>query len=260
MTIFIDTHAHLDHPMFSDDMDQVIERAQEAQVKVILAQGLDPVSNRAVLDLSKKYDIVRPALGIYPPDALAKEMEEDQNPRPLPEFDIDEELAFIKQSNPIALGEIGLEYKNGTDIPSQKVLFQKFIELSEKTRIPMIIHSRKAELDVVEMLESSNARHVLLHCFCGRKHLVKRAADNGWSFSVSTNIVRSEQFQAMAKEVHISQLFTETDSPYLSPFPGKRNEPAFVVEATKKIAELKGMTVEDTANNIFMNYQNLFLR
>jgi TatD DNase family protein len=109
------------------------------------------------------------------------------------------------------------------------------------------------------MLESSNAKKPILHCFCGRKHLIKRAADNGWSFSIPTNVVNAEHFQNMAREVHISQLFTETDSPYLSPFRGKRNEPAFVIEAVKKIAEIKGMTVEDTANNIFMNYQNMFM-
>ncbi|MBW2964379.1 TatD family hydrolase [Candidatus Woesearchaeota archaeon] len=260
MAMFIDVHAHLDHPMFSDDIDRVIENARNAGVKVIIAQGLDPVSNRAVLEFAKRYDVVKPALGIYPPDALKKEMEMDSNPRPLPEFDIDEELEFIRKSAPLAFGEVGLEYKNGTDIPAQKVLFQKFIELSEKTATPLIIHSRKAELDVVDMLESSNAKRPILHCFCGRKHLVKRAADNGWSFSVSTNVVKSEQFQDLVRSVHISQLLTETDCPYLSPFVGKRNEPAFVVESTKKIAELKGMTVEDTANNIFMNYQNMFLK
>ena len=126
--------------------------------------------------------------------------------------------------------------------------------------IPLIIHSRKAELDVVEMLESSDIKKVVLHCFSGRHHLIKRAAEHGWSFSVPTNIVKSEHFQKMVEMVNISQLLTETDAPYLSPFTGKRNEPAFIAESLKKIAEVKNMTVDDTANNIFMNYQHLFLK
>jgi len=260
MAIFIDVHAHLDHPMFRDDMDQVIERARQAGVKVIITQGLDPESNRAVLDLARRYDIIKPALAIYPPDALKQELEQADQPRETTPFNIDEEFEFIAKQDPIALGEVGLDYSTGSDFPSQKALFQRFIELSEKKGLPLIVHSRKAELDVVDMLDSSNAKKVVLHCFSGRKHLIRRAADNGWSFSIPTNIVRSEHFQAMAKEIHISQLFTETDSPYLSPFAGKRNEPAFVVESTRKIAEMKGMTLDDTANNIFMNYQNMFLK
>ena len=114
------------------------------------------------------------------------------------------------------------------------------------------------KVEVVEMLESSKLKNIILHCFCGRKHLVKRAAENGWNFSIPPIIVRLEQFQIMAELVNISQLLTETDSPYLSPYPGKRNEPAFVAETIKKIAEIKKFEAEEVANNIFMNYQNIF--
>jgi Tat protein secretion system quality control protein TatD with DNase activity len=101
MTMFIDTHAHLDHEMFKDDIDQVIDRARQADVKVIIAQGLDPVSNRKVIELAEKYDIVKPALGIYPPDALAVEFRQDNSSRTLEPFDIDEELEFIRNAKPI---------------------------------------------------------------------------------------------------------------------------------------------------------------
>jgi TatD DNase family protein len=98
-----------------------------------------------------------------------------------------------------------------------------------------------------------------MHCFSGKKSLIQRAADNGWSFSVPPVIVRLQHFQIMAEMVNISQLLTETDAPYLSPFPGQRNEPGFVIETIKKIAEIKRMTEEDVANNIYMNYTNMFL-
>jgi TatD DNase family protein len=257
--MFLDIHNHIDHPMFHDDIDQVIDRATQAGLKVIMPAGINPQTNRAVLELAKKHDIIKPALGIYPPDSLAEEVKEDKYPD-ISEFNIDKEIEFITQQKPIALGEVGLDYKNVKDKDMQKSLFQRFIELSEKTKTPMIIHSRKAELDIIEMLESSNAKQVMLHCFCGKFSLVKRARDNGWTFSIPTSVVRSEHFQKMVEIINISQLLTETDSPYLSPFPGKRNEPAFVVEATKKIAELKNLTLEDTASNIFMNYQNMFLK
>ncbi|MFH1063844.1 MAG: TatD family hydrolase [Candidatus Woesearchaeota archaeon] len=259
MPIFVDVHAHLDHALFKTDLDAVIERARQAGVKVIIANGVEPVTNRAVLALAEKYDIVKPALGIYPPDALEAETKEDTYPLKLKPYDLDEEMEFIEKSKPIALGEVGLDYKNGSNKGMQKKVFQRFIDLSEKMDIPLIIHSRKAESDVVDMLESSDAKKIILHCFSGRQHLVRRAAGHGWSFSIPTNVVRSQQFQEMVELVHISQLLTETDSPYLTPFREKRNEPAFVVESLKKIAELKGMTVEDTANNVFMNYQKMFM-
>jgi TatD DNase family protein len=261
----IDVHAHLDHALFESDLPDVIERARQAGVKKIIANGVDPQTNRKVLQIAKKYPVVKPALGIYPPDALRTEVSEDGYPlnlKTLTMQDIEEELEFIKKAKPIALGEVGLDYKTGAKEESgkkeQKQVFQKFIELSEKLKVPLIVHSRKAEPDVVEMLESSNAKKVVLHCFSGKFSLVKRARDNGWSFSIPVNVVRSEQFQNIVAQVNLSQLLTETDAPYLSPFPGKRNEPAFVLESLKKIAEIKQLTLEDTANNILMNYKNLF--
>jgi TatD DNase family protein len=260
MVMLVDVHAHLDHELFRPDLDQVIARAREAGVKAIIANGVDPETNRIVLELSKRHDIVKPALGIYPPDALQEEVASGGYPLKMLPYDVDAELEKIEKAKPIALGEVGLDYKNCKDVEMQKGLFQKFISLSEKMDIPLIVHSRKAEQDVIDMLEASNAKKVVLHCFSGKKSLIKRAADKGWSFSIPTNVVKSEHFQELVKNVHISQLLTETDCPYLSPFAGQRNEPAFVIESVKRIAEIKGITLDDASNVIFMNYQNLFLK
>ncbi len=110
------------------------------------------------------------------------------------------------------------------------------------------------------MLESSSidAKKVVLHCFSGNKKLIKHAADNGWNFSIPPVIVRLQHFQMMAEIININQLLTETDAPYLSPYPGKTNEPAYVAETIKKIAEIKGFEQEEVANNIFMNFQRIF--
>ena len=109
------------------------------------------------------------------------------------------------------------------------------------------------------MLESSNLKKIVMHCFCGKKSLVKRIADNNWFLTAPTIVVRSQQFQELVKNVPISQLFCETDSPYLSPYKEKTNEPAFVIESYNKIAELKQMDINEVINNIYMNWQKVFI-
>ncbi len=259
--LFIDLHAHLDHPYFEKDIDDVIKRAKEAGVKIILIAGVNPSSNKEVLDLCKKYDILRAALGIYPVDALQKEIEAGEYPLKSEPFDIDEEIKFIEKNKKsiYAVGECGLDYhwiKDKKD--QQKILFHKIIELCERTNKPLIIHSRKAEKDCIEMLKSSKLKKVNFHCFHGSKKLIKEIVDNNWYFSIPTNVVRSQQFQELVKEVPLSHLFCETDSPYLSPYKDKRNEPAFIIESYKKIAEIKGMDLTEVANNIYLNWQRVF--
>jgi len=261
--ILVDCHCHLDHPDFKGEVDKVVENAKNAGVKAIISAGINGYTNRIVLDLARKHDLIKPALGMYPPDALEMEIDEDglewvgHEKTP----DIDKEIEFIKQNKDqiIAIGEIGLDFANFKDQEMQKDLYKKMIELGIELDKPIIIHSRKAENDSVEILEKYNYKKTILHCFCGKKKLMLRAAKNGWFFTVPTCVVKSEQFQIMAKEVNINQLLTETDSPFLTPFTGQRNEPANVLESVKKIAEIKGMTVDDTAKNIFMNYEKLFL-
>lgn len=262
--LLVDVHCHLDHEKFKNDLDDVIDRAKKAGVKHIITSGVNSKTNRLILELSNKYEMVHPSFGLYPLDALAREIEDGEAAgfaRDIEPFDIDKEIKWIADNKDkcIAIGECGLDYNWGRDFEKQqKENFQKIIELAEKIKKPIIVHTRKAELDAVEMLESSKIKNIILHCFCGRKHLVKRAADNGWNFSIPPIIVRLQQFQIMAEIVNINQLLTETDAPYLSPYPGKRNESAFVIETIKKIAEIKGMDKEEVANNIYMNYQRIF--
>jgi len=264
--ILVDIHAHLDHAKFRDDLDQVINRARKAGVKAIITSGVNSATNRLVLGIAKKYDIVNASFGLYPIDALAKELEKGEAVsgfvRDVKAIDVDAELEWIKENKDkcVAVGECGLDYKWVTGKEKeQKEIFQKVIDLVEKIDKPIIIHSRKAELDAVEMLESSRIKKIVLHCFQGRKHLIKRAADNGWYFSVPPVVVRLQHFQILSEIVNINQLLTETDAPYLSPYPGERNEPALVIEAIKKIAEIKEMDPEEVANNIWMNYERVFL-
>lgn len=259
--MIVDIHAHLDYPSIEKRLDEIIENAKKAGVIAIITNGINHASNIKSLEISRKYPLVKCALGYYPPDALKKEIEDKNYPHSLANEDVDDEIIFIEKNKDkiIAIGEVGLDYYNGHDKERQKRDFSKMISLAKKLGKPLIVHTRKAEEDAISILEEHKLKKVVLHCFSGKKSLVKRASKNGWSFSIPTNIVRAENFQMIVNEVPISQIFTETDAPYLSPFKEKTNEPAFITESIKKIAEIKGMTTDDVEKNIYMNYQKMFL-
>jgi len=258
--MLIDIHTHLDHPHFKENIGKVIGNAEKADLKVILTAGVNPETNRKVLELAKKYGIVKAALGIYPPQTLQKEIDSGEYPLQENKFDFDEEIKFIEKNkdNISAIGEIGLDYSQDENQKKQKEIFEKLISLAEKIGKPVIIHSRKAEADCIEILESSKLKKIIMHCFCGKKKLVAKIVDNGWFLTIPTSVVRSTQFQDNIKNCPITQLFCETDAPYLSPFKDKRNEPAFILESYKKIAEIKGMELKEVVNNIWMNWQRMF--
>ena len=257
--MLIDIHSHLDHSLIINKIDEIVQRAKNAGLKHIITNGINPETNRICLELSKKYDIIECGMGIYPRDALKKEVETGEAQLEVKDFDIDEEIEFIKKNKNsiVAVSEVGLDFVNG-ESQQQIEDFQKMIDLSEQLTKPIVIHSRKAELKCIEMLESSKNKKIIMHCFSGKKPLVKRIANNGWFLTIPTNVVRSYQFQENAKTVPITQLFCETDSPYLSPYKDQMNEPSFVMESYNKLAEIKNMDVIEVINNIYMNWQKIF--
>ncbi len=248
---FVDVHAHLAYKDFEKDLDEVLERAKKAGVVSIIINGLNHENNKQCMELVKKYPgMLKAALGIYPTDA-ANMCEEE----------VEEAIDFIEKNagKIAAIGECGLDYHHLTDMNDpQKSVFRKLISIAKKLDIPIIVHSRRAESDVIEELESNRAKKVVLHCFSGSMDLIKKAAGLGYYFSVPCNVVFSEHFQGLVKVVNINQLLTETDCPYLGPVKGERNEPKNVVGTVKKIAELKGFDAKEVENNILLNYKTLF--
>lgn len=260
--MLVDVHCHLNHELFKNDIDDVIKRSREKGVKAIICSGVNHPTNLQALELSKKYDIVKCTLGLYPIDLLGLMPDETGLARQINPINLDEEFEFIKKNknNIVGVGECGLDFHWDKKFhEKQKENFSKIISFVEKLGKPIVIHSRKAEPDVLEMLQSSKLKKVVLHCFEGRKHIVKSAIDSGYSFSIPCNIIKLQHFQSLVERAPIQQLLTETDAPWLSPFPGIRNEPANVIESVKKIAEIKKITAEETENLIFMNYQRMFL-
>src|SRR3989338_9148035 len=153
--MLVDIHAHLDDKKFENDIDAVIERAKKAGVKFIINNGLNSESNRKTLEFAEKYSIVRPALGLHPTE-LANFSEEK----------IAEEIGFIKNNRKkiVAVGEVGLDYywiKDAEKRKFQKKVFEKFIGLASELEKPLIVHSRDAENDVIEILENTKAKVVL---------------------------------------------------------------------------------------------------
>ncbi len=252
MNLLIDIHCHL-HYYSPKDLNNIIENAKKVGLACILTNGIDPKTNRVTLSIAEKYDIVKAALGIYPINRITKKANFDGS-------EAYKEIGWIEKNKDciIAIGECGLDGLNKDNFCEQKKIFEELIALSERIKKPLIVHSRKAEASVLDMLESSNVKRVLLHCFCGKKSLVKKALDLGFYFSIPTNIVRAQNFKMISDIVDINHLFCETDSPYLSPFRNLKNQPAFVIESYKKIAEIKSMELNEVINNIWMNFKKLF--
>ncbi len=246
--MFVDVHAHLDWPDFSKDLDKVIKNAEKAGVSNIITSGVNHEANKKALEIAKKYKIVDASFGLYPLDILDLSEEEL--------FDC---FDFIKKNKCIAVGEVGLDFVSREKEKEQKENFLKIIEFVEKLKKPIIVHSRKAEKECVEILESSKLKKILVHCFSGNMKLVKRVEDNGWMFSVPTNVVYSIHFQTLVERTSINNLLTETDSPFLNFVKGERNEPRNVVHTVKKISEIKKMDEHETRKIIYSNFQKLFL-
>ena len=248
--IIADVHAHLDM-MNKEELAAVIERAAAAGVKVIINNSVDPKSGRKSLELQQQFKIVKAALGLYPTEAAKMTVSE-----------VGRELDFIRsnKSKIVAIGEIGLDYEQaGTNKEKQQLLFEQQIGLAKELDIPAIVHSRKAEKEVVETLIRCECNKAVLHAFHGSIKLVKMAADAGFYITIPTNIGRSSHFQAVVRELPVSRLLTETDAPFLAAEKGSGSEPAHIAKTIKAIAGIKGLTAEETANVIYSNYQKLFL-
>ncbi len=262
----VDVHCHLNHIQFKDDLDEVIARAQKAGLKSILVSGVNPPANREVLVLAKKYPIIKASLGIYPIDALGLAPDAVGLPHHQGKINLDEEFKFIEEHKDqiVAVGEVGMDFHwadKETTFAEQAENFRKIIRFCIKIKKPIVIHSRKAEeecLDILEQEIKTKEIPVIQHCFSGRKSLMTRAAALGHYFSIPPNILRAGNFQTLVQKTDIKQLLTETDAPWLSPYERKKNEPAYVLESIKKIAEIKSISVEEAAKAIWENYQRIF--
>lgn len=250
MQNLIDSHAHLD---LLDDPDQALAAAKEAGVERILAVGIDIESSRKALDYAIRYREVFAAIGIHPHDAA--EVDEI----------IISELETLAGSSDkiIAIGETGLDYYHNRASPTrQKDAFLMHIELAKKVGLPIIVHSREADVDVLSLLEEYAAGlSVILHCFSLCNH-VDQCAANGYFMSFAGNVTfaKADSLREAAARAPQHLILTETDSPYLAPVPkrGTSNGPANVRFTLQEIARLRGIQPSNMAESVFENFLSAF--
>jgi TatD DNase family protein len=264
----VDVHCHLNHKMFDGKVEDVIARAKEKGVCRIVVSGVNPNGNIDVLELVRKFpDTLRASLGIYPIDAIGL-AEDDVTglPNHRGKINLDAQFKFIKENikDVVSIGEVGMDFHWATKdetFEEQATNFRKIISFAKEVKLPIVIHSRKAEKECLDILEeeiSNSEINVVNHCFSGKKGLVKRAAALGHYFSVPPIVVKSSGFQMLVKIVPIEQLLSETDAPWLSPVKGEPNEPAYVDLTIQEIAKIKEMSYKDVADAIWKNYVKVF--
>ena len=251
----IDTHAHIDGRDFQPDFSDMLERAQRAGLTRIITVGADLESSRLAVELARSHDHIFCAVGIHPHEA-ARVTEKC--------FDLVRDLAT---GNPkvVAIGEIGLDfYRDRSPRDDQERVFRRFIRLARELSLPVIVHDREAHEKIMVILREEQAAEVggVLHCFSGDLRMARECEELGLYISIPGTVTypNNEQLREVVRGVKIDRLLLETDCPYLSPVPhrGKRNEPAYVRITAEKVAELKGLSLEDVGRITSLNAGKLF--
>jgi TatD DNase family protein len=259
-----DVHAHLTHPKLASDGEGVIARARAAGVSSIIANGLNPRDNDAVLELAAREPMVKPALGFYPVDTVLGPMRQAgvEYPREGDECTCEEGLAYLRAhvSRAFAVGEIGLDgyWVPERFWPEQEAAFRELVQIAVAAGKPIIIHTRKREARAFELLQELGAQRVNWHCFGGRVKLARRIAEHGHYLSIPANARRSESFTRMLQTLPRERILLETDCPYLAAEPGAGSEPAHVVATAAYAAEVWGISLEATQAQLAKNFEALF--
>jgi TatD DNase family protein len=252
--MFIDTHAHLFYPNFENETEQVIERAKQDGVDYILVPATDLKTSKQVISLTEKFDMIYGAVGIHPHDSKA------WNSSLVSQI---EKLA--KNKKIVAIGEIGLDYYYDFS-PKEKQIeaFKAQIELALKLDLPVIIHNRDSDEDMMEIIGSycSAGLKGQFHCFNGSLEDAMELVNMNYMLSFTGNITfkKADNLRHILKHIPPDHLLLETDSPFMTPVPhrGKRNEPSYVKYVADKIAEIQNLRVEDVAKITSFNTFKLF--
>ncbi len=253
--MLVDSHCHLDFPDFASELDAVVARARKAGVGRIVTISTRVKKHAQVLAIAEKYPDVFCSVGTHPHSA---QEETDVTTQDL--------IARARHPKVVAIGEAGLDYyydKSPRDLQEQG--FRRHIAAARATGLPLVIHSRDCDADMARILEEETGRGpfpAVLHCFTGSRDLAFKAVALGLhvSFTGILTFKRSDDLRAIARDLPGDRIMVETDAPYLAPLPyrGKRNEPAYVVETAKVLAETRGVTPEQIAEQTTETFFRLF--
>ena len=254
----IDSHCHLSQVDYDIPVADLIDMAQKADVQKMLNIACDTTDWDELLQLIKTHKNVYGAIGIHPEYAGR---DEDEFLKKMPQ---------IFKDNPklLAVGEIGLDYSDKTISPDkQKELFKKQIQIAHQIKKPIIIHTRDAESDTLEILNQAYLSDELqnsgiIHCFSGSLDMAQKALNIGFYISISGIVTfkSANALREIVKEIPLDRLLVETDCPWLAPEPfrGRKNQPAYVVKTLEKVAELKGASSEELDKITTENFERLF--
>ena len=251
MLQLIDSHAHLDDDRFRDDLSQVLERAQAAGVIRIVTVATSAATSVANVELALKHPELWATVGIQP-----------NNIAQAGPSDWDQVVSLAQRPGVVALGETGLDrHWNYTSFPMQEDYFARHLELSRGTRLPLVIHCREAEADLLRMLRAEFDRHGpvlgVMHSFTGDLDTAQACLAMGLylSFAGMLTYKNAQPLRDVAAKMPIERVLVETDSPYLAPVPvrGQRNEPAFVKHTAECLAKVLGVSIKVLAEQTTMN-------
>ena len=256
--MFIDSHCHLDFPEFQSRLPEILGNMELAKVTHALCVSVDLPDFPNVLKLAKDHPNLYASVGVHP--------DYEDTPEPTLEFLVE---TALKHPKIIAIGETGLDYFRMGDrtyesMEWQRERFRTHIRASIASKKPLIIHTRSASEDTIKILKEEGAQQIggVMHCFTESYEVAKAAMEMGFfiSFSGIVTFKSAKDLQETCKQVPLDRMLIETDSPYLAPIPyrGKTNEPAWVAKVGEFIAELKGVPVEQLANQTSINFYDCF--
>ncbi len=253
--MLIDSHCHLDFPDFASELDAVVARARAQGIGRIVTISTRVKRHGELIAIVERFPDVYCSVGTHPHHA-----EEE------PDIGTGELVERTRHPKVVAIGEAGLDYhyqRSPRDL--QEKGFRAHIAAARETRLPLVIHAREADADMAQILTEETGKGAfpaVLHCFTGGRDLALAAIDLGLSISFTGILTfkNSQNLRDIAKELPADRIFLETDAPYLAPGPyrGKRNEPAFVVETAKVLAELRGVSPDELARQTTENFFRLF--
>lgn len=248
----IDTHAHLNDKHYNDILPEVIARAQDAGLTGIINVGFDLASSQRAVELAEEHDWMYAAVGVHP--HTASEVDQAM---------LEQLIALAQHERVVAIGEIGLDYHyENPDRESQKRVFLAQLKIARELDLPVIIHSRDATADTVEILQDHRDNRCVLHCFSGSLETAKIYLEMGHyiSFAGPITFKNARNLTKVAAGIPLERLFIETDCPYLAPVPnrGKPNEPAWVRHVADKLAELQEVSPERVIAQTTANASKFF--
>lgn len=250
--MMIDTHAHLNMKDFSQDIEQIIEKAKANGLKHIIVIGMDEASSLQAIELAETYEMVYATVGLHPGYVDGCDVSHIEN--------------LLNHPKVVGVGECGLDfYWTDENQAQQEQAFLHQIKLSEKYQLPLVIHTRNSFDRAYEMVQPFKGKvNGVFHCFSSTLEDVIKAIDIGFYIGIDGPITfkKNEVLKDIILGMDLSYLLIETDSPYMTPAPhrGKRNEPSYLPYIAEKIAEIKGITVDEVINITTENAKRLFTK